>query len=246
VSDTIDLTGEWVIHDGALPYNLRLTQLRNHVSGVYDKEQGTIDGLLEGNVLRLQWNQPGNRRGGESQMVIAPDEKSMSGTWSYDPRQYNSGLTGSGQWTFLRKTASPNGPAAAVERLLQALLHHDRWVRFDVPGFNAGMTKSQWGETYDLVFVYRLTDDHQFDAPTAAKNLLKWLQENRPWQTTALMAVVLAKANVLDINAIVPVSEVGYYHKVQAGLIDLQTFSYDGFSGYGRLLEPCGLKPGRH
>jgi hypothetical protein len=100
---TIDLTGDWVIHDGALQYNLRLTQLRNRVSGVYDSEQGTIDGLIEGNRLRLRWDQPGNQRGGESQMVITPDGKSMSGTWSYDPRIYNSGLTGSGQWTFRRK-----------------------------------------------------------------------------------------------------------------------------------------------
>jgi hypothetical protein len=116
---------------------------------------------------------------------------------------------------------------------LQALLR-DKWIRFDVPGFNTGVTKNHWGETLHIVFVYRLSEDHRFDAARAAKKLLEWLQENRPYRTTALMAVVFAKADVLDINSIVPVSEVESYHRVHAGLIDLRTFRSRLKNGLGR------------
>lgn len=97
-----DLTGNWSVNDGASPYNLKLTQLGTHVAGVYDKQDGSIDGVVEGNVLKLRWNQPHNKRGGHGELIIAADGNTMSGTWSYDPGA-SGGLTGGGQWTFSRQ-----------------------------------------------------------------------------------------------------------------------------------------------
>jgi hypothetical protein len=56
MGDTTDLSGDWIINDGTSLHKLQLTQLGNQVSGVYDWQQGTIEGLVEGNVLKLRWD----------------------------------------------------------------------------------------------------------------------------------------------------------------------------------------------
>jgi hypothetical protein len=129
---------------------------------------------------------------------------------------------------------------------LVGILGSDGWTRLVVPGFDLSFTKSKLGETYDLNFVFLLTQDHHYDAPAAAKQLLEWLKSHRPWRTTAVLAVVFDGAHVLDIERITPISEAGWYHRVVAGLIDLQSSTYYGFTGYGWLLENTGLKAGRH
>ncbi len=125
-------------------------------------------------------------------------------------------------------------------------LESDGWTRLGVPDFDAALTKSHLGETYDFVCVFLLTEDHRFDPQAAAKRLLEWMQKYRPWRTTALMAVVFASAHVVDIEAIAPVSPSGWYHTVSAGVIDLLTSTFYGFTGYGWLVEQYGLKAGRH
>ena len=94
-----DLTGEWVVDEA---YAAHLKQQGTTVSGTYDFQGGTLEGTVEGRMAKLRWYQPGNRRGGPTEMTIAPDGQSMTGTWTRDPTVYNSGLTGSGTWTFRR------------------------------------------------------------------------------------------------------------------------------------------------
>src|SRR5438067_1352146 len=102
-----DLTGNWTVRDGASTYTLRLTQLGTHVGGVYEHQQGSIDGTVEGNVLKLRWDQPNNQRAGYGELIIAADGNSMTGTWSYDSQAYGSRLQGGGQWSFSRRRHGP-------------------------------------------------------------------------------------------------------------------------------------------
>src|SRR5262249_19146605 len=95
-------------------------------------------------------------------------------------------------------------PGANAALALLQRLADGGWTRLGVPGFDAALTRSQLGETYDLVFAFRLGEDHHFDAPRAAKQLLDWLQAHRPWRTTALLAVVFGSAHVIDIERITP------------------------------------------
>jgi hypothetical protein len=128
---------------------------------------------------------------------------------------------------------------------LVATFENGGWVRLGVPGFDASLTKTKLGETYDVNFQFLLTEDHRYDAHGAAKQLLEWLKKNRPWRTTALLAVVFDGAHVLDIQRIAPISEAGWYHRVVAGLIDLPSSTYYGFAGYDWLLQDSGLGAGR-
>jgi len=97
-----DLSGNWSVNDGGAIYNLRLTQQGNRVAGVYDLQEGSINGIVEGNVFKLRWDQPHNKRGGHGELIIAADANTMTGTWSYDPAA-SGGLKGGGQWTFTKR-----------------------------------------------------------------------------------------------------------------------------------------------
>ncbi|MBV8611957.1 MAG: hypothetical protein JO034_31510, partial [Singulisphaera sp.] len=110
----VDLTGEWIVYEASFSYALHLKQQGTTVSGTYDFQGGTLEGTVEGRTAKLRWDQPGNRRGGPSEMTIAPDGQSMTGTWAYDPTVYNSGLTGSGTWTFRRKSPPATGEATTT------------------------------------------------------------------------------------------------------------------------------------
>jgi len=102
MAQTFDLTGEWIVDDGNSLYKVRLSQIDNRVSGVYDLQEGSIDGVVESNVFKLHWDQPANLRAGTSELVIARDGRRMQGTWYYDPMPYGVPLAGGGQWTFRR------------------------------------------------------------------------------------------------------------------------------------------------
>jgi hypothetical protein len=116
------------------------------------------------------------------------------------------------------------------------------WTQLVVPGFELSLTKSKFGETYDIDFVFLLTGDHRYDAAGEAKRLLVWLQSHRPWRTHALLAVVFNGAHILDVQRIARVTETGSQHQVAAGVIDLPSSTYSGFTGYGWLLDDTGLK----
>ena len=101
-------------------------------------------------------------------------------------------------------------------------LEDDAWTRLGVPGFDVALTRTKLGETYDIDLTFLLTDDHRYDARSAAKQLLEWVKSHRPWRTTALLAVVFDGAHTLDIENITPISEAGWHHRVVArsALID--------------------------
>jgi hypothetical protein len=98
----LDLTGDWIVDDGTSTYDARLKQVGDRVSGEYDLHDGTgtIDGLVEGNLLKLGWDQPFNQRGGEAKLRILSDGQTMMGRWNYDPTKHNSGLKTGGAWNF--------------------------------------------------------------------------------------------------------------------------------------------------
>lgn len=114
-----DLSGQWLVDDGVSEYRAQLTQKQDHVIGMYDfpiGHHGHIDGFVLGNVFEFRWDQPANQRAGEGKLVVALDGRSMAGVWAYDPGAYDSGLTGSGRWTFRRQA-----PDTDLERLYARL-----------------------------------------------------------------------------------------------------------------------------
>jgi hypothetical protein len=67
-------------------------------------------------VVKFHWDQPANRRAGDAQLIVADNVIMMSGTWSYHPKAYNSGLVGGGEWAF-RRQPSDSSIARFYERL---------------------------------------------------------------------------------------------------------------------------------
>lgn len=107
---SFDLSGTWQVNDGSSTYHVQLTQQQSHVVGLYDfppGHHGHIDGFVQGDGFTFRWDQPSNQRAGSGDLYIAEDGHTMSGSWSYDPSAYNSGLVGSGRWTFRREGIDP-------------------------------------------------------------------------------------------------------------------------------------------
>jgi hypothetical protein len=136
MSAVIGLTGNWLINDGSRAYSARLVQLGTRVSGVYDQNQGKIDGNVDRSTVQIRWDQPGNRRAGNSELIIAADGKSMTGMWSYDPMAYGSGLSGGGQWTFTKQGESHDAELQQFYQSLKARLRAKRYQ--EIQGGSAG------------------------------------------------------------------------------------------------------------
>lgn len=103
-----DISGNWVVDDPNSPYWLVLTQKGESITGYYTLQDGRVGGIFRAGVLELTWQQTGNRRGGTATLTLSPDQQVLSGSWQYNPKVFNSGLTGSGPWTFRRpRNVSP-------------------------------------------------------------------------------------------------------------------------------------------
>lgn len=194
MADSTNLTGDWVIDDDASLHKLRLMQLGNQVSGVYDLQQGKIDGFVEFNVVKLRWDQPGNQRGGEAQMVIEPDGKTMTGTWSYDPRVYNSGLTGSGRWTFRRDPSSPGGISVPnFWPLMSNAMTAKGWRLIGVSSFPFAAEKDGWA--------VGMIDAHIIDATVEFYAWDQWVERNHV-ASSRLFIAVFDRASQQDVEII--------------------------------------------
>ena len=82
--------------------HMYLRQTGNKVEGVYTYESGgTLEGTVDGNLLRFSWNDPGSKETatrtmeghGYFRMVKEDDVLRLKGEWGYD-EQY----TGAGPW----------------------------------------------------------------------------------------------------------------------------------------------------
>lgn len=72
-------TGVWATGFGLVT----LTQNGHKVAGTYPRSSGKIEGTLEGNVLRFEWNQANNS--GRGIFRLAPDGKTFARTYTYGP-----------------------------------------------------------------------------------------------------------------------------------------------------------------
>ncbi|MEY2497853.1 MAG: hypothetical protein QOD12_1409 [Verrucomicrobiota bacterium] len=97
-----DVSGTWLVDDPNAHYTLTLKQEGDRVTGSYGLQGGQVSGIFRDGVLRLNWKQDQNRRGGGTVLTLSPDGQVLSGSWQYDPKVFNSGLTGSGTWAFRR------------------------------------------------------------------------------------------------------------------------------------------------
>src|SRR4051794_25454454 len=52
-----DLSGEWIATDGNSNHAASLKQELNRVSGTYEYQKGSVEGTVEGNVVKLRWDQ---------------------------------------------------------------------------------------------------------------------------------------------------------------------------------------------
>lgn len=94
--------GEWKVQNENASYTLTLRQDGKRVTGSYDLYNGTLKGAIQSGTLLATWNQPGNRRGGSARLRLSADGQTLTGSWTYNPAVYSSGLKGTGTWTFRR------------------------------------------------------------------------------------------------------------------------------------------------
>lgn len=106
-----DVSGVWIADDPSGQYWLVLEQNGANLTGTYTLQDGQVVGSIRDGVVRLNWRQDKNRRGGSAVLTLSQDQQVLSGPWQYDPKVFNSGLTGGGTWTFHRTTDDSSPPA---------------------------------------------------------------------------------------------------------------------------------------
>src|ERR1700731_2678717 len=110
-----NVSGTWIVDDPNARYTLTLKQEGDRVTGNYGLQGGQVSGTIRDWVLHLNWKQDQNRRGGSTVLTLSQDGQVLSGPWQYDPKVFNSGVTGGGIWTFRRSTDnSSSAPSPRV------------------------------------------------------------------------------------------------------------------------------------
>ena len=105
----VNLTGDWYSPEFGI---MELKQDGVAVSGKYEDEcsrdrNGHFRGLIKGDILRIEWIQPGNPNAavmpkkGRAWLRILQQGKKLSGEWGYEQDQYNGGV-----WTATRSNAT--------------------------------------------------------------------------------------------------------------------------------------------
>jgi hypothetical protein len=94
-----DFSGVWYSQQFE---HMHLKQSGNRVVGIYTyKNGGRIEGTADGNVLRFQWTEPGDREAairsqsgqGYFQLVTEGEKTMLAGEWGYEDKR-----TGGGPW----------------------------------------------------------------------------------------------------------------------------------------------------
>jgi hypothetical protein len=106
-----DVSGVWIADDSNGQYWLVLEQNGANVTGTYTLQDGQVFGSIRDGVVRLSWRQEQNRRGGSTTLTLSQDQQVLSGPWQYDPKVFNSGLSGGGSWTFHRAADDSSSPS---------------------------------------------------------------------------------------------------------------------------------------
>lgn len=95
-----DFSGVWYSEQFE---HMHLKQSGNRVVGIYTyKNGGRIEGTADGNILRFQWTEPGDREAairsqsgkGYFRLAQQGDEVMLEGEWGYEDKR-----TGGGPWT---------------------------------------------------------------------------------------------------------------------------------------------------
>jgi hypothetical protein len=60
---------------------MRLTQNGNRITGTYETNSGVIEGVVDGNVMRLSWYEQSNGSSGSAVYTLSDDAMSFSGPW---------------------------------------------------------------------------------------------------------------------------------------------------------------------
>lgn len=97
----VDLSGRWTSTWGIMT----LQQAGLEVKGEVAYRNGTLEGVIDGDLLIFRWSQPRDREQGvlaaegKGWMRIAPDGSELNGGWGYRDR-----YQGGGVWEAERRT----------------------------------------------------------------------------------------------------------------------------------------------
>lgn len=101
LAERVDLSGRWTSTWGAM--TLRQTGLE--VKGDVAYRNGTLEGVVDGDLLIFRWSQPRDREQavlaaeGKGWMRIAPDASALDGAWGYRDRYEGGGVWQAERWT---------------------------------------------------------------------------------------------------------------------------------------------------
>lgn len=126
----IDVSGTYSTRDGAL----RIRQEGSSVTGCYDERGGTMEGGIEGRVMKLKWREKTQEHNeGEAMMVFSSDGQRWAGLFSYKGEDPEEGRF----WTGVRRPADngtcPNWKNGIEDALLKEI---EEFGRARVYGIN--------------------------------------------------------------------------------------------------------------
>ncbi len=96
----VDLSGRWTSTWGTMT----LRQVGLEVKGDVAYRNGTLEGVVDGDLLIFRWSQPRDREQavlaaeGKGWMRIAPDASTLDGAWGYRDRHEGGGVWQAERW----------------------------------------------------------------------------------------------------------------------------------------------------
>src|SRR5215813_13420204 len=98
----ITFTGRW---DSNF-HEMDLHQQGTKVWGRVGYRDGSLDGTIEGDLLRFRWYQRDHRQSGRGYLQMSPDGQHLEGRWGYDQDD-----DGAGRW-WADRAEGPASPAS--------------------------------------------------------------------------------------------------------------------------------------